>query len=75
VVAAQVATGAVFVSLSSGSRTVEVPVQDARTKHLIHLLAYELKNLFMHYPKLQGEIDPRLAEFLKQEIIDVIDAD
>lgn len=52
-----------------------MPVQDARTKHLLHLLAHELKGLFLRFPKLQDEIDPRLAEFLKQEIIDVMEAD
>ncbi len=31
--------------------------------------------MFLKYPKLQGEIDERLGEFLKQEIIDVIEAD
>ncbi len=75
VVAAQVASGAVFISHTTGSRTIEVPVQDARTKHLIHLLAHELKGLFLRYPKIQCEIDPKLAEFLQQEIIDVIEAD
>ena len=33
-------------------KTVEVPVQDARTKHLIHLLASNYKKLFTKYPKL-----------------------
>jgi hypothetical protein len=33
-------------------RTVEVPVQDSRTKHLIHLLASNYKKLFTKYPKL-----------------------
>jgi hypothetical protein len=33
-------------------RTVEVPVQDSRTKHLIHMLATNLKNLSAKYPKL-----------------------
>jgi hypothetical protein len=75
VMAIQVQTGAIFVNLDSGSKVVEVPVQDARTKHLLHLLAHELKNIFLKYPKLQGEIDVRLAEFLKQEVIDVMEAD
>jgi hypothetical protein len=34
------------------SKTVEIPVQDARTKHLIHLLATNYKKLFTKYPKL-----------------------
>ena len=33
-------------------RTVEVPVQDARTKHLIHLLAVQMKKFCGKYPKL-----------------------
>lgn len=33
-------------------KTVEVPVQDARTKQLIHLLAVSLKNLSTKYPKI-----------------------
>lgn len=33
-------------------RTVEVPVQDSRTKHLIHLLATNMKRLAGKYPKL-----------------------
>jgi hypothetical protein len=35
-------------------RTIEVPVQDARTKHLLHLLATNLKKLTLKYPKLQA---------------------
>lgn len=54
---------------------MEVPVQDARTKHLLHLFASELKRLFMKYPKLSGEINERLAEFFQQEIIDIIEVD
>ena len=38
VAAVQVAAG-VFISVDMG-KTVEVPVQDARTKHLLHLLAH-----------------------------------
>lgn len=33
-------------------KTVEVPVQDSRTKHLIHLFATEMKRLTGKYPKL-----------------------
>lgn len=50
-------------------------MQDARTKHLIHLLSSEFKRLFYKYPKIQTEIDGNLAEFLQQEIIDVMEAD
>lgn len=34
-------------------KIVEVPVQDARTKHLIHLLAIQMKKYFEKYPKLR----------------------
>ena len=56
-------------------RTVEVPVQDARTKHLIHMLAIQIKKFCAKYPKLQGEMDVRLTEFFQQEIIDMIEVD
>lgn len=56
-------------------RVVEVPVQDARTKHLIHLLAIQLKKYFEKYPKLREECDGRLSEFFQQEIIDLLEAD
>lgn len=47
-------------------RTVEVPVQDARTKHLIHLLAVQMKGFCQKYPKLLDEMDVRLSEFFQQ---------
>lgn len=56
-------------------KIVEVPVQDARTKHLIHLLAMQMKKYFDKYPKLREECDGRLSEFFTQEIIDLIEAD
>lgn len=34
-------------------RVVEVPVSDARTKHLIHMLAIQMKKFFQKYPKLR----------------------
>lgn len=34
-------------------RVVEVPVSDARTKHLIHMLAVQMKKMFERYPKLR----------------------
>ena len=34
-------------------KVVEVPVQDARTKHLIHLLAVQMKKYHEKYPKLK----------------------
>lgn len=56
-------------------RTIEVPVQDARTKHLLHLLATELKRITLKYPKLQSEMDGKLMEFFQQELIDIIEVD
>jgi hypothetical protein len=53
-------------------KTVQVPVQDSRTKHLVHLLATNLKNLSAKYPKLLTEIDSKLIELFQQEIIDVM---
>jgi len=35
-------------------RTIEVPVQDARTKHLMHLLAVQMKKFTSKYPKLNA---------------------
>ena len=75
VVGVQVQSGAIFIDVDVNTKIVEVPVQDARTKHLIHLLSYELRRLFLKYPAIQAEIDSKLAEFLQQEIIDVIEAD
>jgi hypothetical protein len=34
-------------------KVVEVPVSDARTKHLIHMLAVQMKKFFEKYPKLR----------------------
>ena len=56
-------------------KTVQVPVQDSRTKHLIHLLSNTLKTLSAKYPKLLSEIDIKLVEFFQQELIDVIEVD
>ena len=54
---------------------MEVPIQDARTKHLIHLRATQMKKNFDKYPKLREECDTRLYEFFQQELIDVIESD
>lgn len=54
VVAFQGAVGNIFIDMDSKSKVVEVPVQDARTKHLIHLLAREFKKIYFKYPKIQG---------------------
>lgn len=60
-------TGGDIVHLERFSeRTVEVPVQDARTKHLIHLLAVQMKKFCGKYPKLLDEMDGRLTEFFQQ---------
>lgn len=56
-------------------RTVEVPVQDARTKHLMHMLAVQMKKFTAKYPKLYDEMDKRLCEFFQQELIDIIEVD
>lgn len=56
-------------------KTVEVPVQDSRSKYLLHLLAVELKKLSTKYPKILSEIDIRLTEFFQQELIDMIEVD
>lgn len=48
---------------TSTSKTVEVAVQDSRTKHLIYLLATNLRRLSTKYPKLSSEFTPELAEF------------
>jgi DNA repair exonuclease SbcCD ATPase subunit len=47
-------------------KVVEVPIQDARTKHLIHMLAVQMKKYFEKYPKLKDECDNRLFEFFQQ---------
>lgn len=73
-VSAYTVNGIEIVEVTS-SKTVEVPVQDSRTKHLIHLLATNLKNLSAKYPKLLTEIDSKLVEFFQQEIIDVMEVD
>ena len=52
-----------------------MPVQDARAKHLLHLLAVQLKRLSGKYPKILSEMDIRLTEFFQQELIDVIEVD
>jgi hypothetical protein len=45
---------------------IEVPVQDLRTKNLIHMLATQLKKNLDKYPKLREECDARLIEFFQQ---------
>jgi hypothetical protein len=57
----QVQSGAIFIDVDVNTKIIEVPVQDARTKHLIHLLSYEMRRLFLKYPAIQGEIDSKLA--------------
>ena len=49
----QVQGGSVYIDNFS-QRTVEVPVQDARTKQLLHMLAVQFKKIVEKYPKLQG---------------------
>lgn len=57
------------------NRTVEVPVQDTRTKRLIHLLTSNFKTIFEKYPKLKTEMNLELQEFFNQELIDIIEVD
>ena len=61
--------------IETRDKVVEVPIQDARTKHLIHMLAVQMKKNFDKYPKLREECDARLYEFFQQEIIDVMEID
>jgi hypothetical protein len=49
--------------------TKEVPVQDARTKYLVQALAMHIKRLNEKYPKLKGELDSKLGEFLSEEML------
>ena len=69
-----VANGIVSV-IETRDKVIEVPIQDARTKHLIHMLAVQIKKNFDKYPKLRDECDSRLYEFFQQELIDVIESD
>jgi hypothetical protein len=55
--------------------TVQIPVQDTRTKALIQKLASEMRRLCTKYPKLASEISPELSEYFSQEILDVIEVD
>lgn len=61
--------------IETRDKVIEVPIQDSRTKHLIHLLAVQMKKNFDKYPKLRNECDARLYEFFQQELIDVIEID
>lgn len=56
-------------------RTVEVPVQDTRTKSLIHSLSKEMKRLTSKYPQLRDDMDSRLMEYFQQELIDLVEVD
>ena len=56
-------------------KVIEVPVQDARTKQLIHMLAVQMKKFTSKYPKLHDEMDQRLVEFFQEELIDMIEVD
>lgn len=39
--------------IETRDKVIEVPTQDARTKHLIHMLAVQMKKYFDKYPKLR----------------------
>lgn len=69
-----VANGVVSV-VETRDKVIEVPIQDARTKHLIHMLAVQMKKNFDKYPKLKDECDTRLYEFFQQELIDIMEID
>lgn len=56
-------------------KTVEVPVQDVRTKRLVHLLTNNLKTMSEKYPKLKEEMNAEILELFNQEIIDLIEVD
>ncbi len=56
-------------------KTVEVPVQDVRTKRLIHLLTTNMKKMSEKYPKLKEELNAEIIELFNQEIIDLIEVD
>jgi hypothetical protein len=55
--------------------TKEIPVQDARTKYLINSLASHVRRLNEKYPKLKGELDEKLQEFLSNEMVDILESD
>jgi len=73
-VTVSIANGVVTVDRFS-EKTIEVPVQDVRTKKLIHSLATQLKKFTDKFPKLRDEMDVRLWEYFQQELIDVIEVD
>jgi hypothetical protein len=73
-VSVSIANGVVTVDRFS-EKTIEVPVQDVRTKKLIHSLASQLKKFTDKFPKLRDEMDVRLWEYFQQELIDVIEVD
>jgi hypothetical protein len=56
-------------------RTIEVPVQDTKTKSLIYTLATEMKRLTSKYPQLRDDMDSRLMEYLQQELIELVEVD
>ena len=55
--------------------TKEVPVQDARTKFLINALLVHVRKMNEKYPKLKGQMDVRLQEFMSDELLDAIQVD
>lgn len=48
---------------TSFDRVVEVPVSDARTKHLIHMLTVQAKHWIDKFPKLRDGCDARLLAY------------
>jgi len=55
-----IAANGVVTLIETRDKVIEVPIQDARTKHLIHMLAVQMKKNFDKYPKLRDECDSRL---------------
>ena len=56
-------------------KTIEVPVQDIRSKALLQALTVNLKKLSSKYPKLLTEFDSRLTEYFSEELIDIVQVD
>lgn len=56
-------------------KTVEVPVQDTRTKNLVHLLMTNIRTLSEKYPQINAELNASIVELFSQEIVDMVEVD
>ena len=56
-------------------KTVEVPVQDTRTKRMVHMLATNMRKMTDKYPQLREEMTAEMREFYSQELIDLIEVE